>query len=80
MGRWWSLVSLSTRRNFTNWPSVDPATCTGACGGFPVVLASRGLVGSNMVFLHVIVGDTVSSDAIGNAGSGVSGLLPLMVL
>ena len=84
-GRWLSFVSLSTRRNSTSWLSVNPATCTGACGGFcrgacggfPVVLASPGLVGCAIVFLLVIVAGIESSDPTGDAGSGVVGLAAL---
>ena len=73
-GRWWSFVSLSTRRNSTSCPSVNPAICTAACGAPSAALAFPVFVGSVMVFLLVIVGDAVSSDAVGDVGSGVSGL------
>ena len=84
-GRWWSLVSLSTRRNSTRCPSVNPVICTGACGGssagagggFPVVLASPGFVGCAILFLLVIVAGIQSSDPSGDTGSGVVGLTAL---
>ena len=70
-------VSLSTLRNSTSCPSVNPATCTGTCGTFSAVLASPVFVGSDMVFRLVIVAGSVSSDTAGDAGSGVPGLAAL---
>ena len=74
LGLWWSFVSLNTLRNSTSCPSVNPATCTGACGTFSAVLAPPGFVGSDMVFRLVIVAGSLSSDTAGEAGSGVFGL------
>ena len=71
-GRWWSFISISTRRNSTSCPSVNPAICTGAFGAPSAALASV-FVDNDLVFLLVIVGDAVASDAIGDVGSGVSG-------
>ena len=53
---------------------MNPATCTDAGGTFPAVLAPPGFVGSDMVFRLVIVAGSVSSDTVGDVGSGVSGL------
>ena len=74
LGLWWSFVSLSTLRNSTSCPSVNPATCTDAGGAFPAVLASPVFVGSDMVFRLVIVAGSVASDTAGDLGSGVPGL------
>ena len=74
LGLWWSFVSLSTLRNSTSCPSVNPATCTDAGGAFSAVLAPPVFVGSDMVFRLVMVAGSVSSDTAGNVGSGVSGL------
>ena len=74
LGLWWSFVSLSTLRNSTSCPSVNPATCTDAGGAFSAVLASPVFVGSDMVFRLVMVAGSVSSDTAGDVGSSVSGL------
>ena len=74
LGLWWSFVSLSTLRNSTSCPSVNPATCTDAGGTFSAVLAPPVFVGSDMVFRLVTVAGSVSSDMAGDAGSGVLGL------
>ena len=74
LGLWWWFVSLSTLRNSTSGPSVNPATCTDAGGAFSVVLAPPVFVGSDMVFGLVIVAGSVSSDTAGDVGSGVPGL------
>ena len=71
LGLWWSFVSLSTLRNSTSCPSVNPATCTDAGVALSAVLAPPVFVGSNMVFRLVIVASSVSSDTAGNVGSGV---------
>ena len=77
LGLWWSFVSLSTLRNSTSCPSMNPATSTDAGGTFYAVLAPPLLVGGNMVFRPVIVAGSVSSDTVGDVGSGVSGLAAL---
>ena len=77
LGLWWSFVSLSTLKNSTNCPSVNPATCTDAGGIFSAVLAPPVFVGSDMVFRLVIVAGSVSSDMAGDVGSGVPGLVAL---
>ena len=74
LGLWWSFVSLSTLRNSTSCPSVNPATCTDAGGAFSSVLALPVLIGSDMMFRLVIVASSVSSDTSGDVGSGVPGL------
>ena len=74
LGLWWSFVSLSTLRNSTSCPSVNPATCTAAGGAFSAVLAPPVFVVSDMVFRLVTVAGSVSSDTAGDVGSGVSGL------
>ena len=74
LGLWWSLVSLSTLRNSTSCPSVNPATCTDAGGTFSAVLCPPGFVGNDMVFRLVIVAGSVSFDRAGDVGSGVPGL------
>ena len=74
LGLWWSLVSLSTLRNSTSCPSVNPATCTDAGSAFSAVLAPSVFVGSDMVFRLMIVAGCVSSDTAGDVGSGVPGL------
>ena len=74
LGLWLSFVSLSTLRNSTSCPSVDPATCTDAGRAFSAVLAAPVFVGSDMVFCLVIVAGSVSSDTPGDVGSGVPGL------
>ena len=56
---------------------MNPATCTGTCGTFSAVLASPVFVGSDMVFRLVIVVDSVSSDTVSDAGSGVPRLVAL---
>ena len=71
LGLWWSFVSLSTLRNSTSCPSVNPATCTDAGGAFSSVLAPPVFVGSDMVIRLVIVAGSVSSDTAGDVGSGV---------
>ena len=73
LGLWWSFVSLSTLRNSTSCPSVNPATCTDVGGAFSAVLAPPGVVGSGMVFRLVIVAGSVSSNTAGDVGSGVPG-------
>ena len=77
LGLWWSFGSLNTRKNSTRCLSVNPATCTGTCGTFSVVLASSVFVGSDMVYCLMIVAGSVSSDTAGDPGSGVSGLVAL---
>ena len=74
LGLWWSLVSLSTLRNSTSCPSVNPATCTDAGGTFSAVLVPPVFVGSDLVFRLVMVAGSVSSDTAGDVGSGVLGL------
>ena len=74
LGLWWSFVSLSTLRNSTSCPSVNPATCPDAGRAFSAVLAPPVFVGSDMVFRLVMVAGSVSSDTAGDVGSGVSGL------
>ena len=74
---WCSFVSLSTFRNSTSSPSVNPATCTDTGGTFSAVLAPAVLVGSDLVFGLVIVAGSVSSDTAGDAGSGVPQLAAL---
>ena len=53
---------------------MNPATCTDAGGAFSAVQAPPVFVGSDMVFLLVIVAGSVSSDTAGDVGSGVPGL------
>ena len=77
LGLWWSFVSLSTLRNSTSCPSVNPATCTDAGGAFSAVLAPPVFVGRAMVFRLVLVAGSVSSDTAGDVGSGVPGLAAL---
>ena len=77
LGLWWSFVSLNTLKNSTSCLSVNPATCTGACSTFSAVLAPAGFVGSDMVFRLMLVAGSVSSDPVGDAGSGVPGLAAL---
>ena len=74
LGLWWSFVSLSTLRNSTSCPSVNPATCTDAGGALSAVLAPPVFVGSDMVFPLVMVAGSVSSDTAGDVGSGLSRL------
>ena len=74
LGLWWSFVSLSTLRNSTSCPSVNPATCTDAGGAFSALLSPPVFIGSDMVFCLVIVAGSVSSDTAGHAGSGMPGL------
>ena len=74
LGLWWSFVSLSTLRNSTSCPSVNPATWTDAGGAFSAVLAPPVFLGSDMVFHLVIVAGSVSSHPAGDVGSGVPGL------
>ena len=74
LGLWWSFDSLSTRRNSTSCPSVNPATCTDAGGTSSAVLVPPVSVGSDRVFHLVIVAGSVSSDMAGDVGSGVPGL------
>ena len=74
LGLWWSFVSLSTLRNSTSCPSVNPATCTDTGGTFSAVLAPPVFVGSDMVFRLVILAGSVSSDTAGDVGSGIPGL------
>ena len=56
---------------------MNPATCTDAGGTFSAVLAPPVFVGSDVVFLLVIVADSVSSDMEGGVGPGVPGLAAL---
>ena len=74
LGLWWSFVSLSTLRNSTSCPSVNPATCTDAGGTFSAVMAPPVFVGRDLVFRLVIVAGSGSSDTAGDVGSGVPGL------
>ena len=75
LGLWWSFLSLSTLRNSTSCPSVNPATCTNAGGAFSAVLAPLVFFGSDMVFRLVIAAGSVFSDPAGDVGSGVPGLV-----
>ena len=74
LGLWWSFVSLSTLRNSTSCPSVNPATCTDPGGAFSAVLAPPVFAGSHMVFRLVMVAGSISSDTAGDVGSAVPGL------
>ena len=76
LGLWWSFVSLSTLRNSTSCPSVNPATCTDVGGTFSVVLPSPVLVGSDMVFRLVMVAGSISTDPASDVGFSVPGLAP----